>query len=497
MRVFDESHIKRARDQKKFFLESVQHLMSRRNLQISSRKLCSLSGHIEIRLRKLHNLEQKFGDLCRQAVFFFHCGEVGNRLLRVMSGSIFFFTIFSLVSSGVVFAQTAPANSLSITLTPPLFQITQAPGTQWQSMLRVVNTNPYDIVLSASVTDFHPDGETGNAVLENIPVGNATDTHRLSGWISIPTAPITVLRGKTGEIPFAITVPVNADPGGHYAAVVVGTSPLGVISGSGATVSSAVTSLIFLRVPGEVVEEGAIRDFYAEKSLVQTLDASFTVRFENKGNVHLVPQGEILITNMWGKERGKILINETNTFGNVLPGATRKFAFDWHGEWSPFEVGRYKASAALTYGDEGRKTAYREAYFWVVPWKPVLFGIGGFLSFVWFIGWSVRRYVRNVLRIEREHLGIQTPSQSTIVSDVPAVKKLSRRSLETKELPRREGSPLLYRAWVREHRPAIVFFSVLFSGLLLISWYFVEVFQDERAYQTKELRGSTNEEVIP
>jgi hypothetical protein len=455
--------------------------------------------------------------------------SLGRSYLEGVGCLFVFFLLGFLFSPSFAFAQTsADANSLTLTLVPPIFQVTQVPGTEWRSMLRVVNGNPYDIVISATVTDFHPDGETGNAVLEHIPPGDASDTHRMSGWIDISKEQTIIRRGKTGEVPFTIRVPVNADPGGHYAAILVATSPAGQVAGTGTSVSSAITSLLFMRVPGDVIEEGIIRDFYATESFMQRASGSFVIRFENKGNVHLVPQGEIVITNMWGKERGKIIINEHNTFGNVLPLSTRKFAFDWSGESNIFEFGRYKALATLAYGEDGRKNAFRATYFWVIPIVPAISVLGSMIAFFWFMSWSLRRYIRRALLLERARLGItdDAPSgksnvrQTTRVSQQPAVtlEVLSRplvlgvRDLKQPDvahvvipgkippahlvIPASEPESRLnkshptslYIEWLKRYRAFLLFLLVFMIGITLICWYFVEVFQSERAYQVKEVR---------
>jgi hypothetical protein len=288
--------------------------------------------------------------------------------------------------------------------------------------------------------------------------------------------------------------------------------------GSGAEISSAVTSLVFLRVPGDVTELGNIRDFYAANDIIQSPDAHFILRFENKGNVHLVPQGQIVITNMWGKERGRVNINESSTFGNVLPASTRKFEFAWNMiDPSPLEVGRYKAVATIVYGVEGRNTVERTVYFWIVPWKPVASIVGSLLFFVWFIAWSIRRYINKALSLERSRLGLseeefrtyrteRMPQRGEVPTSVSTMTML-RRPLAPPEireqrpdaqvpgkqgvtknaiLPTRKRATL--RGRLRYYRPAIVFFSVVAVGIGLISWYFVEVFQDERAYHIEQIR---------
>ena len=415
------------------------------------------------------------------------------------------------VSLGLLpFAASAAINpSLTITVTPPLYQVTQISGSDWHSQLKVVNSNPYDIAVEVKVQDFHPDGETGNAVFEDIPKGDANDTHRMSGWIEVPTSIITIKHGLTAEIPFTIHVPPNADPGGHYGALIVSTHADDVSGSSGAAISSGISSLIFLRVPGDVIEKGSIRDFYSEDNVVDVPSAHFILRFENEGNVHLVPQGIITISNMWGKERGKVNINESSTFGNVLPASTRKFEFKWNEvDPSPFEVGRYKAVASIVYGLDARTTVERVIYFWIIPWKPVSIILGSLLFFIWFITYSLRRFVRKALEMERERLGMDKEEFDVHRSGVVLPKKQQPElTFAALKRPLREGITLSAKnspqatpkaeeqkkqnstsSFIVRYRPLIVFAVVFLTGISLITWYFVEVFQDERAYHIEQIR---------
>ena len=331
----------------------------------------------------------------------------------------------------------------------------------------------------------------------------------MSGWFTVPTKDIVIPRGKTGDIPFTIKVPENADPGGHYAGIMVGTRPsTEKIGGSGAGISSAVTSLFFLRVPGDVKEEGEIRDFYAEQSVLQSPDALFSLRFENTGNVHLVPEGSIIITNMWGKERGMIEVNKEHGYGNVLPASTRKFEFNWHGESNIFEFGRYKALATLVYGEDGRKTVYRTTYFWVIPWMQVLPFVIAIGFFGWFILWSIRRYIRKALLLERERLGLgpipeethHTHAKAASVRSPQVTFEVLRRPLEMPSVDLRgaKGGAHVSRSkvkhnvrleWLKRNRAVVGFFLVLIIGFSLIGWYFVEVFQSERSYNMEQVKN--------
>ena len=152
--------------------------------------------------------------------------------------------------------------------------------------------------------------------------------------------------------------------------------------GSSIKISSLLASLILLNVDGEVNENGRIREFSTDKKLYSEPKVDFSVRFENIGNVHIQPQGEIRIFNFWDKDCGVIQINHNTTFGNVLPQGIRKWNFSWEGEKNLLEMGRYKAVMVLGYGERERETIDQTLYFWVIYTKPLLMMIGGLLLFI-------------------------------------------------------------------------------------------------------------------
>ena len=310
------------------------------------------------------------------------------------------FFVFLLSPASAAFA--AADDKLILNVTPPLFKLNIGPGEFWASSVKVVNANPYDITVYASVMNFQTRGEDGEGnlapVVEEDP---EISPNSLVNWIEVSSDPIFVPREKSVEVPFSVDIPENAPPGGHYAAVIIGTQPSKEEKGSAIRVSSFVSSLILLRISGDVREEGDIRAFFPDRTFYEKPDVDFTLRFENKGNVHIKPQGYITIYNMWGKERGKIAVNEKINFGNVLPQSTRKFVFEWQGEENFFESGRYKAVAALDFGKGASKNVSRSIYFWVVPLKPTFVIFGGFFLFLVLMTLGLRAYIRRTIDIAR------------------------------------------------------------------------------------------------
>jgi hypothetical protein len=308
------------------------------------------------------------------------------------------FLILFLAGFGALeFSHAQQPDAVTLSISPTLYDMSAEPGQEWRSSLKVVNVNPFDLTVYAEVVNFSPQGEGGDGRF-NVVDASIADGSTLAEWFTISSEPITIPREQTIEIPFSVRVPEGASPGGHFAAILVGTRPIKNESGQARLqTAQMVTSLFFARVAGEVVESGGIREFMTTKSLLSSPEATFSLRFENKGNVHLQPRGEIRIYNMWGEERGIIPINQYTSFGNVLPDSIRKFLFTWKGEWSVSDVGRYTAIATLGYGSEEKKFSTSKTVFWVLPVKLLLIVSLVLAGFVGLFTWLVRVYVRHTL----------------------------------------------------------------------------------------------------
>lgn len=330
-----------------------------------------------------------------------------------------------------VYAQNS---SVSVTLTPPIFQVTIGPGESWVSALKVVNNNSYDQTYYTQVVNMQANGESGQSKF--LPLISTQDpalaVSELARWVELEAKPVFIKAGGSASVPFTVRIPQNAEPGGHYAAILVGTQPMSTSTlGSMMKISTYVSSLIFVRIKGDIIETGRIREFTSDRDLYQEPKANFRLRFEDTGNTHLKPEGDVTIYNMWGKERGKVLINQDANFGNVLPKSIRRFEFSWEGDRNVFDIGRYSAVVTLAYGEEGKKSASATTYFWVVPVVPVAVTLGVFATFVLLMTWFIRRYIRRALLLEKARLGIVETASMPSQTRLPV--------LETIMEPLREG----------------------------------------------------------
>jgi len=414
---------------------------------------------------------------------------------------------FLLLASSFYFLDTVSVSAqegLTLSITPPLFQLNIGPGESWASSIKVVNVNPYDLTVYASPVNFEVSDEAGHSKFKPRLKTEEGLSATLANWITITSDPIVVPRGKSVNVPFLVDIPADAPPGGHYAAVLVGTEPAkGAASGATIEVTSMVTSLFFVRVRGDIKEEGLIREFHSERAFYDSANVDFTLRFENKGNVHLQPQGEIAIYNMWGKERGAIPVNQKTDFGNVLPQSIRKFSFTWEGESNFFEIGRYRAIATLTFGNENRQNVNATSFFWVIPVWPTVEILGSALLFILFVAWAIRRYIRRALQIQARLMGLRpaglpTDGDDSLVRD-SAIRTLARPLEEGALDLRRVGAEVFApktaqkiasadsvpREFVRKYYLFLVFVIIFIVGSIGLAFYFKEVFTSSRSFEIR------------
>jgi len=307
--------------------------------------------------------------------------------------------LFFVCVCSVFLTNYASANQ-TITITPTLFNAKVVPGQIWSSNIKVVNPNNYPLTIYAESVNFFSDDETGRPFFTP-KLLNEAPQNTLAEWVVINSNAIVIQKGQSITLPFSIKIPNDAPPGGHYAAITVGTKPpeISRTDQSLVTASQVVASLLFIKVDGDIVEKSSIREFRAVKGITQSPENSFSLRVQNEGNVHIQPQGEISIYNMWDAKRGTIPINQQTQYGSVLKESIREFNFAWKSDSHPFDIGRYKAMVTLGYGDEDRQFITSTTYFWVIPYTVILTTVVILFSFGYFLSLMIRIYIRRVLSL--------------------------------------------------------------------------------------------------
>ncbi len=216
------------------------------------------------------------------------------------------------------------------------------------------------------------DAQGSNDLTKSVVLlGSDTGPYTLKDYVHLPQKSIVLQNNQRARIPVTITVPKDAEAGGRYGSVLVTTATKDASTGdeSGMSPSSAIVSrigtLFFLTIPGETNIEGNLHSFttLSLKKFFTEGPIKFQILFDNKGDLHLNPYGDVRIKNFAGEEVGFVELDPWF----ALPRSTRAREVEWTRD---LLIGRYTATANINRGyDDIIDT--QTIYFWVLPWKII------------------------------------------------------------------------------------------------------------------------------
>jgi hypothetical protein len=301
--------------------------------------------------------------------------------------SLFILCVLMLPSAS--FADTAPPSG-TVVVRPAKVEIVALPGGEKQTMIRVANGTPVPIHVEVSFEDVAPNTQT-SAVDDPVKLLEGdSSVYSLKDLLGIPKASFDILTGKEIEVPITIRIPKNAEPGGRYGSVIFRFSPIVRPGEAGANVAleSRIAAMLYVRIAGDVKEEGKLVAFGLFNNAKTTMSPSedvplrIQVAYENTGAVHLNPYGRITIDGMFGKTH----VLPIDPWA-VLPGATRMREIDMT---EPLTPGYY---ALHIEENRGYKDIVdeRDLGFWVLPSRVQAF-IG--IMLLLFLSLLIRKSLR-------------------------------------------------------------------------------------------------------
>lgn len=301
-----------------------------------------------------------------------------------------FVLIGTVVFSGFSQARAAEEEVNGVIISPPLIEKQADPGSIFSDSIKVTNPNTTaDLLVTVNVEDFMAKGEDGQQTFIDPAENNSSFS--LGKWITVSEKSFTLKANESKTVNYSINIPKDFEPGGHYGVIFF--SPKlasGATAGSNAvTAIPKIGALILFTIPGAISYNGQISTFEAGKKTDSAFIAKkffidsnniidYLTKFQNSSPIHVKPLGNITVKNMFGKEVGKMAVNEKT--GNVLPGSIRKFENQSeikHG------FGLYNASVTLAYGEN--ETATATYSFWIVPWKETAGSIVVLIVLIWII----------------------------------------------------------------------------------------------------------------
>lgn len=239
------------------------------------------------------------------------------------------------------------------------------PGESKTATIKVTNRTGSTRNFRLEVEDFTGSRDPSASV---VLLGDQRGPYSLKDFLHFEATTFELENGEQAFVPVRVTLPTDVEPGGRYGSVLVSTTAKEGATGQSSAIVSRIGTLFFVRVPGDVKEEGRLSGF-------QTLNAqkffgsgpiTFRLLYENNGSVYLNPYGEVRIKNIIGQEVGVVEVDPWFS----LPQSLRVREVSWE---RAFLFGRYTAVASINRGYDNVIDT-EVLTFWVLPWKILVPG---------------------------------------------------------------------------------------------------------------------------
>lgn len=263
-----------------------------------------------------------------------------------------------LASFGIFFSDAQAIEGESIVLSPATIRTTIDAGDTLNRTLKVINdgTITYDFVVYASPYSVS-DGDYTPNYTETKPNTN------LYTWVSFEKTRYTLNPGENVEVPYTISVPADAAPGGHYSVIFAETQIADDVTDQIAR-KKRVGAIVYATVEGDYIMSG--RQISGSIDWLQ-LGGPITglVTVENDGNSDFVMQEKMTVKNVLGGT-----VYEKTGERIVLPKTTRDVSFAW--TESPL-MGLYNVSIETTVLDQ--KTVTQSWVLLLPAWLLVVMAL--------------------------------------------------------------------------------------------------------------------------
>lgn len=198
-------------------------------------------------------------------------------------------------------------------ISPAKLELNLTPGEEITKTMTIVNKTGKKMNFEIGFEDFIPSFGEDNP----IQLGRSGTGTSLKDFLSVDNDKFSLEHGESATVALSIDIPQSISSSGLFgAAVVSGYSSENINDSTKVLVE--IPSLLFIRIAGDERPAGELTDFkYGE--------GVFSVTFENKGNVHLNPVGEIELKNIFGETVKNINVDQWF----VLPFSARETKVFW------------------------------------------------------------------------------------------------------------------------------------------------------------------------
>ncbi|MFA9262837.1 MAG: hypothetical protein ACEQSB_05845 [Undibacterium sp.] len=185
----------------------------------------------------------------------------------------------------------------------------------------VTNETDAPATFEVSVIDFGSLDESGGVAFLGA-TGELERKYALASWMQPEASEITITPGESRSVKVRIENRENLSPGGHYGALIFKNVGSARANTPSVAINQIFASLVLVKKTGGAIYGLRLVsvDFPVRRFFFST---AFTPRFENNGNVHVTPRGEVRVIDPIGRLVYRGILNEGSVI--TLPETFREY----------------------------------------------------------------------------------------------------------------------------------------------------------------------------
>lgn len=223
----------------------------------------------------------------------------------------------SLVSIALVSPTQAANNRVEMTLTPAKTTPELKKGQVYKGEFSIYNTGEVDFKAKVYASPYE-------ATNDGYKLESTSDRSLLHKWIKFDKQQFEIKAGSHVKVDYTIETPKDIPDGGQYGLIFAETINDNPIQGSGVATTSRLGMLVYASTDGQNRQSGQLHGVNIPFLNIGS-KSNFSFKAKNDGNTHYDINGELKISDVFGKNKFSLVKNDIT----ILPNLDKKVDFSW------------------------------------------------------------------------------------------------------------------------------------------------------------------------
>ena len=278
---------------------------------------------------------------------------------------------------GILCVTNIEAKALSIGTAPTSEKLQLEQGEIYEGEFTLWNLEDTAATYFINVSSFRQiQNQPGSAIYLS-EEDDALNPYSASDWITVEKESLELIPNRNVTVTYTITVPEDITMGEYNVEIYFSSKKAEKqdITATYSVLSSGIPILI--TVGDDWAESAEILNFYSVKKIYEKPNfTTLITRIQNLGDTHITPKGDIVLTNIFKKEVGRISFNEANQ--SILRDNSGNYESTWDLEKyfnnGQLVLGPISAETIFTYRhtNPGFSILSATTTFWIIPWKLII-----------------------------------------------------------------------------------------------------------------------------